>query len=703
MPLWLLLFSLSALAADLRFAVAPFETASAEAADASLGRGLQAMIVTDLSVVEGFGLVERERLNDVLGELELVRDGHVDPATAAEAGRLAGATHLLAGTLTVASGKMRLDARLVAVQDGSVTLATEVTGERDAFFELEKELVRRLAAAVDRELAPKERAAVARIHTADFLAFREFGQAVSLYDAERYAEAVEVLRAVRTRDPDFALATRTLADVERSLAAIKARKQAAEVTSAEAAFLARQAKAGEEGEVLRRLVALAGDADPHTRLTALYLIATGLGVQGPSTGGPGWMSTLATSGDRFDLARAADRAAQRFWSEVRPRWPEISPIVTDKQRAIDLAEFEEDFEVSRRSYFPPPGSTSRSSYDLTRCHGIEAFPHFAEGYLHFDQHAVAAEWEAMLRPRPECLPEASWRTLQLKLAERWMNLAEIDRAAAILEALARTTEDPRELGTIEALATRNRDKAAAREKGGPGAPEVGSRELRGFLLLGDLPAWVRSDSMLRAGPRTDPRRAAALRWYADGSPVATRQVGGGTKMLPPSAPPPAFVVVGAAPRTDLLFRATLDTRPAAVLVADLAAKDKSVFRARPVAALLFGIVDVDAAPIADPVTRLMTQAPPHAFGVVLDGERARLVRTRVRDRSFFDDVELAAAPLPLGVSDTVELRVRGLDVEVTAGGRTATFRLPEAAAGYAGLRVDGFGHVEIRDVAWGAP
>src|SRR5688572_1909100 len=193
-------------AAKPRLAVLEFRPAGATKELESLGSGLQSMLTTDLSQAEGVTMVERARLHDVQGELKLGKTRAVDPATAAKAGKLAGASHIVVGTFTVVGKKLRLDTRLVEVASGKVALATSVDGEQDAFFELEKTLVNRLLAGIGVTLSARERGAVARIHTTDFEAFRRFSAGVSAFDEARYEEALAQLRAAAQKDEDFKLA-----------------------------------------------------------------------------------------------------------------------------------------------------------------------------------------------------------------------------------------------------------------------------------------------------------------------------------------------------------------------------------------------------------------------------------------------------------------------------------------------------------------
>src|SRR4051812_15606598 len=151
----------------MRIAVLDFENASADRGQDALGKGLQAMFMTDLAQVTSLQIVERARLADVQRELKLGRSRGFDARTAARLGKLAGASHLLAGTFTVAGKKMRLDCRLFSGADGTVLLSEKSEGDADSFFELQKSLTRKVLDAVSVRLEPKERAALMRVQTAD--------------------------------------------------------------------------------------------------------------------------------------------------------------------------------------------------------------------------------------------------------------------------------------------------------------------------------------------------------------------------------------------------------------------------------------------------------------------------------------------------------------------------------------------------------
>ena len=75
----------------------PFRYTGSDTTLRPLERGLAAIVVTDLSRVRRLRLVERERLQVLLDELQLAASGRVDPASGARSGRLIGAGQVVQG------------------------------------------------------------------------------------------------------------------------------------------------------------------------------------------------------------------------------------------------------------------------------------------------------------------------------------------------------------------------------------------------------------------------------------------------------------------------------------------------------------------------------------------------------------------------------------------------------------------------------
>lgn len=202
---------------DKRVAVAilDFEDTSAEATFPKLNRALQSMLTTDLSVSRDLQLVERARLEDIRSELKLAESGFLDPATAAKVGKGVGAKAVLTGSFWIRDDEMRIDARLVHVASGKVIFAEQITGKPENFTTLEKTLASKVIAATGIRLSAFENAEIAQPHTSNILAASRYGQALAAEDTGDFASAQQNAEAALKLDPEFVLAERQLARVEK--------------------------------------------------------------------------------------------------------------------------------------------------------------------------------------------------------------------------------------------------------------------------------------------------------------------------------------------------------------------------------------------------------------------------------------------------------------------------------------------------------
>ena len=103
--------------------------------------GIPSMIMTDLESIGLFNILSWDRIDDILEQQKFQSLGMVDESKAVEIGKLAAARFSLTGSYMVMSGTLRIEARVLSVENGTQLGASSVTGMVDRFFDLEKELV----------------------------------------------------------------------------------------------------------------------------------------------------------------------------------------------------------------------------------------------------------------------------------------------------------------------------------------------------------------------------------------------------------------------------------------------------------------------------------------------------------------------------------------------------------------------------------
>ena len=554
--LTLLLCVAPAQAGELRLAVTSFTSASADPGLAPLGKGLQSMFTTDLSNVPGLEVVERARLAEIAGELKLASSGFVDPASAAKAGALLGATHLLTGSFTLLDKELRLDARLFSVARGEVILAQSRTGERDLFFDLQKQLVTALVQELAGEVSPKVRVKIQRVHTADWDAFDAFSRGIDAFDTADYQRALDQLHRATALDSDFDLAAVTLDEAEHLVAELQTKATALASVERERERM-EQAQGAQENVrrahvVVDKLMAHAtapGDATRRERLTALWLLSRGyLNIQRQNA-----IAVLASTADGFSMARLGDALAAQYLAEALTVWPQV-PVTLDTElypRFPLHDSFEADFADAVRFLH---GEDDPDEHRKALRRGLGRLDATALA-LRLDQREQV-ELMGQLEPLGRTLPldeRARWN--QEGLARASMRVLDTDRALRLALELSRTSEDSGDLRDLAELADDARKIKAAIE--GSEHPErvreylslalnnskgldwvtteaptqLGGAEPTergwGFLLderewgpsfswIGEHPTWMlQGGSRAATGPRTDRRRAESLQWIND--------------------------------------------------------------------------------------------------------------------------------------------------------------------------------------------
>jgi TolB-like protein len=581
----------SSMAADMRVAVMEFTNASKDPDLESLGKGLQSMLTTDLATVQTLAVVERDRLKDVQAEIALGRSAGFDKKSTAKLGKLIGASHLFVGSFTVVGDKMRLDGRLIDVGTGNVLLAEQIAGEKALFFELEQQLVAKVIATLGVKVQPKEKAALARPHTADFGAFQKFSDGIQAFDDGRLDDAMRALTQAKDIDADFKLASLTLEEYERLAAQIRAKAEAAGQVEDEIDRLEKNKAIAKEVGVIKKLWQLLEQNKgngPEERIRRVSIAcalsnayATKLGFQNR---GPVGSDDLAAAGfDDFYLKRTADSLFKRAWVDAEVVFPRITPlcinlysISADNPRPVEqLLQFQID---KARELF-------KSNDIILSYLSNNATVDPAAERLQLDPPGEVKLWErlyAIADKLPAKLTDTERARFEEMIAERRRTAGDFDGSTQMYAAASRHTKDSyklkdyaKEIDKNKALKLavgskspllreyfllRQPHESDLQRMGDPKSAErladsvQSARDVREreMLILGDLPTWYLSgpsfNARLRTGPRANRLRAAELRY--EGSLRETR---GGQE--PPKEP----VILSTAVRgRKVTVKATID-------------------------------------------------------------------------------------------------------------------------------------------------
>lgn len=218
--LFLRLAALAALAAwvpspawALTLAVSYFDNRSGQEQWQPLSKGLADMLITDLAETEGVTVVERDRLQAVLAEINLGKSKFIDPATAQRLGKGLGATHIMTGAYQFSGAKVRIDARAIDVATGAVTVTAENTGPSDDIFAVEAKLAEKLRGG----LALKKKDGATKQVKVSAEDVRTYGMGLDAMDEGRMDESRKILGALAMQRPDFAQVQRGLDQLSRRI------------------------------------------------------------------------------------------------------------------------------------------------------------------------------------------------------------------------------------------------------------------------------------------------------------------------------------------------------------------------------------------------------------------------------------------------------------------------------------------------------
>lgn len=187
-----LVFSISA---QSRVAVLEFKN-NGSASLAHLSGAIPDMLTTNFAGSSEISVVERSQIQKLLGEMALGQSGIIDPATAAQVGKMAGANMVVIGSYVDLGKKLRIDAKVVNVESGSIvpgaTKSATATTLEDidvAVDGLARDLLGKLTGDVSIQGDP-DRKGRFELTTTDFGAYNVVVDGMPLQFAEGTAKAV---------------------------------------------------------------------------------------------------------------------------------------------------------------------------------------------------------------------------------------------------------------------------------------------------------------------------------------------------------------------------------------------------------------------------------------------------------------------------------------------------------------------------------
>lgn len=236
LPLFaLLLAALSPAPAKKNVAILYFDNYTGQADYDPLGRGIASMMISDLSVVKEIQLVEREKMQELIKEIDLQRTKYFDSTTSVKVGKMLGAEYVVVGAFAAVDPKMRIDTRVVKVETGEIMKTAQVTGDQDKFFDLQQELANKLIDGLGIALSPEEKASLEAQQKANRIeavkTVASVSRAMQLYDRKDYEGAAKAIAPAVQQAPNSMLVRVVASDIKRRTAENMTNKAAGKLKS----------------------------------------------------------------------------------------------------------------------------------------------------------------------------------------------------------------------------------------------------------------------------------------------------------------------------------------------------------------------------------------------------------------------------------------------------------------------------------------
>ncbi len=175
-----------------------------------IGKGLADFFEHDFAKISDVKVIERDKINFVLNELELQKSGAVDKSTAVEVGKILGAKFMIFGSITqLDDNHTRMVVRVVSVETSEIIASVDREG-KPKYSEMEKELVNDLAAKMNVSITDEEKSQIQEGGTQSATATTLYAKGLEYMDRYDYERAYDYFKRAYEKDPEFAEARRKM-------------------------------------------------------------------------------------------------------------------------------------------------------------------------------------------------------------------------------------------------------------------------------------------------------------------------------------------------------------------------------------------------------------------------------------------------------------------------------------------------------------
>ena len=197
-------------AQDMRpgIAVLPFENGGSYGQDKenfeALQQGIPGMLISELGQNPAARVVDRDKIQSLISEQDLGKDGRVDATTAAKIGKLVGARYMITGTFVDLYGRFRTDARIIDVETSEIIKTVKSEGKREELFKLIQGLSEKLMAETKLPPLPSQVSQAVKGRNVPTEALTYYSRALLYQDRGDKGKAAEFFRKATEIFPNYA-------------------------------------------------------------------------------------------------------------------------------------------------------------------------------------------------------------------------------------------------------------------------------------------------------------------------------------------------------------------------------------------------------------------------------------------------------------------------------------------------------------------
>ncbi len=182
-----------------------------------ISKGLAEFFESDFKKISELKIVERDKVDFLLGELSLSESGKIEKATAVKVGKMLGAQIMVFGSIMQLDGKnAKMLVKAVKVETSEIIAIVEQEGKPD-YFKMQKALVKDLAIKLDLKLNEETVNLLDKAATESYDAATLYSKGLYFMDKYDYKQAYEHFKKAYEMDNSFAEAKRKM-DIYRPLA-----------------------------------------------------------------------------------------------------------------------------------------------------------------------------------------------------------------------------------------------------------------------------------------------------------------------------------------------------------------------------------------------------------------------------------------------------------------------------------------------------